>query len=129
MHRLLQRLGSSFRGVPSPSGNPPPGDGAIINPATGSITGGVGGTTYFVEYTTGGACPTTSMPMPVNGRGFRHLLQFVRLGQLMLPHIQAQLPSGCWSVVGLLGSGFGITFLKGIGFLKIGVGTFVGKMG
>ena len=29
--------------------NPPPGDGAFINPTTGEITGAIGGTTYFVE--------------------------------------------------------------------------------
>jgi len=40
--------------------NPLPGDGATINAASGSITGGVGGTTYTVEYTTAGLCPQSS---------------------------------------------------------------------
>lgn len=40
--------------------NPAPGDGATINPATGEITDGVNGTTYTIEYTTGGACPESS---------------------------------------------------------------------
>ncbi|WP_223032589.1 T9SS type B sorting domain-containing protein [Hanstruepera marina] len=40
--------------------NPPPGDGALIDPVTGTITDGVSGTTYTVEYTTSGACPETS---------------------------------------------------------------------
>ncbi|NQZ37966.1 MAG: PKD domain-containing protein, partial [Crocinitomicaceae bacterium] len=40
--------------------NPLPGDGATINASTGSITNGVGGTTYTVEYTTNGACPQLS---------------------------------------------------------------------
>ena len=36
---------------------PEPGDGAAINPSTGEITNEVAGTTYSVEYVTGGACP------------------------------------------------------------------------
>ena len=59
--------GPSF--VATPGGtfvfNPAPGDGATINPNTGEITGATPGMTYFVEYTTGGACPTTGMPQPV----------------------------------------------------------------
>lgn len=31
--------------------NPAPGDGAVVNAASGTITNGVAGTTYFVEYT------------------------------------------------------------------------------
>ncbi|WP_343606677.1 PKD domain-containing protein [Fluviicola sp.] len=50
-------------GIATPGGsfvfNPLPTDGAVINPATGSISNGIGGTTYTVEYTTGGACPGT----------------------------------------------------------------------
>lgn len=40
--------------------NPVPGGGVTINPVTGSITGGIGGTTYTVQYTTSGACPQSS---------------------------------------------------------------------
>ncbi|NRB84855.1 MAG: hypothetical protein HRU49_13955, partial [Winogradskyella sp.] len=40
--------------------NPDLGDGAVIDPATGTITNGISGTTYTVNYTTGGACPQTS---------------------------------------------------------------------
>ncbi len=40
--------------------NPLPGDGATINPTTGAISNGVGGTTYTVEYTTNGPCPQSS---------------------------------------------------------------------
>lgn len=40
--------------------NPAVTDGATINPATGAIANGVGGTTYTVEYTTAGACPGSS---------------------------------------------------------------------
>jgi len=40
--------------------NPAPGDGATVNAASGSISNGVGGTTYTLEYTTTGACPATS---------------------------------------------------------------------
>ncbi|SDS10232.1 gliding motility-associated C-terminal domain-containing protein [Formosa sp. Hel1_31_208] len=40
--------------------NPIPGDGAIIDPATGTVTGGAFDTTYTVEYTSNGVCPTTS---------------------------------------------------------------------
>ncbi len=40
--------------------NPVPGGGVTINPTTGSITGGVGGSTYTVQYTTSGACPQSS---------------------------------------------------------------------
>jgi gliding motility-associated-like protein len=35
-------------------------DGATIDPTTGEITNGVGGTTYNVSYLTSGACPATS---------------------------------------------------------------------
>jgi gliding motility-associated-like protein len=40
--------------------NPEPIDGSTIDPVTGEITNGVNGTTYTVEYTTGGACPESS---------------------------------------------------------------------
>jgi gliding motility-associated-like protein len=40
--------------------NPAPGDGSSINSTTGEITNGVNGTTYTVEYTTGGACPESA---------------------------------------------------------------------
>jgi len=40
--------------------NPVPGGGVTINASNGSITGGVGGTTYTVQYTTAGACPQSS---------------------------------------------------------------------
>lgn len=36
--------------------DPPPGDGATINPATGMITNAVGGHSYTVKYTTPGTC-------------------------------------------------------------------------
>lgn len=36
--------------------NPPPGDGAVINPTTGVITNAVGGNSYMVQYTTPGTC-------------------------------------------------------------------------
>ena len=39
----------------------PPTDGAVIDPLTGTITGGGYGSTYFVNYTTNGPCPTTSL--------------------------------------------------------------------
>jgi hypothetical protein len=41
--------------------NPEPGDGATIDPATGTITGGSLGSTYDVEYTTSGPCPVSSI--------------------------------------------------------------------
>uniref|UniRef100_UPI0026339E10 PKD domain-containing protein n=1 Tax=uncultured Psychroserpens sp. TaxID=255436 RepID=UPI0026339E10 len=37
--------------------NPVPVDGAVIDAITGTITNGVSGTTYTVEYTTSGPCP------------------------------------------------------------------------
>jgi hypothetical protein len=40
--------------------NPEPGDGAVINATTGTITNGVPGATYTVEYTTNGNCAATS---------------------------------------------------------------------
>lgn len=40
--------------------NPLPTDGAIINSSTGEVTNGVGGTTYTIEYTTSGACSSSS---------------------------------------------------------------------
>ena len=48
-------------GITTPGGtfsfNPNPGDGASIDPITGIISDGIGGTTYMVSYTTGGMCP------------------------------------------------------------------------
>lgn len=41
--------------------NPDPSDGSILNPTTGEIVDEVGGTTYSIEYTTGGACPESSI--------------------------------------------------------------------
>ncbi len=38
----------------------PTGDGATINPTTGEITDGIGGTTYTIQYQTSGSCPTSS---------------------------------------------------------------------
>jgi hypothetical protein len=40
--------------------NPAPGDGATIN-GSGTVSNGTLGTTYFVEYTTTGACPASSI--------------------------------------------------------------------
>ena len=40
--------------------NPDPGDGSVIDPATGTVTGGISGATYTVEYTTNGVCPSSS---------------------------------------------------------------------
>lgn len=40
--------------------NPIPEDGAAINPITGTVTLGVGGATYTVEYTTAGSNPDVS---------------------------------------------------------------------
>ncbi len=40
--------------------NPVPTDGAIIDPATGAVTNAPFDTSYTVEYTTNGTCPTTS---------------------------------------------------------------------
>ena len=38
----------------------PLGDGATIDASTGAITNGVGGTTYTIEYETGGACSAST---------------------------------------------------------------------
>lgn len=40
--------------------NPVPSDGATIDGISGEISNGVTGTTYTVEYTTGGTCPSSS---------------------------------------------------------------------
>ncbi len=45
--------------------NPDPLDGATINPSTGEITNGVGGTSYNVQYLVGTSCPD-SMVQTVN---------------------------------------------------------------
>ena len=51
-------------GIATPGGtfsfNPVPSDGAAINASTGSISNATAGTTYTVQYTTGGSCPGTS---------------------------------------------------------------------
>ena len=41
--------------------NPVPTDAAVINAATGTITGGTSAATYSVEYTTSGTCPASSI--------------------------------------------------------------------
>ena len=41
--------------------NPSPLDGAIIDPLSGSISNGITGTTYSVEFNTGGGCPGISI--------------------------------------------------------------------
>jgi gliding motility-associated-like protein len=41
--------------------NPLPGDGATINPVSGTVSNGTLGNTYFVEYTTTGPCPVSSI--------------------------------------------------------------------
>lgn len=40
--------------------NPVPTDGAVIDSSTGEVTGGVFGTTYTIEYSTSGACPSVN---------------------------------------------------------------------
>ena len=40
--------------------NPDLGDGSTVDASTGSITSGIGGTTYTLEYVTAGACPDSS---------------------------------------------------------------------
>jgi gliding motility-associated-like protein len=40
--------------------NPAPSDGAIIDATTGEVTNGISGTTYTIEYTTSGICPSNS---------------------------------------------------------------------
>ncbi|WP_191858649.1 T9SS type B sorting domain-containing protein [Hanstruepera ponticola] len=40
--------------------NPQPGDGAMIDPDTGTVTGGMPETDYTIEYTTNGDCPSSS---------------------------------------------------------------------
>ena len=40
--------------------NPQPGDGAMIDSETGTVTGATNGSSYIIEYTTGGNCPETS---------------------------------------------------------------------
>ncbi|MGV3610374.1 MAG: gliding motility-associated C-terminal domain-containing protein [Fluviicola sp.] len=51
-------------GIATPGGtfsfNPAPADGATINPSTGSISNATSGTTYTVQYNTGGACPSST---------------------------------------------------------------------
>ncbi len=41
--------------------NTPPGDAAVLDPNTGSITSGTPGATYDVLYTTSGTCPSNSI--------------------------------------------------------------------
>lgn len=48
--------------------NPAPGDGSSIDPATGTISNGVVGTTYTVQYTTPAPCSvSTTQTVTVNG--------------------------------------------------------------
>lgn len=61
---------NSASSVATPGGtfafNPEPGDGATINPSTGSISNGVAGTTYTVEYTTANCGITSTETVTVN---------------------------------------------------------------
>jgi gliding motility-associated-like protein len=56
--------GATIVSVATPGGtfsfNPPPGDGAVIDPVTGEITMGTAGATYTIEYTTNGPCTATT---------------------------------------------------------------------
>lgn len=52
--------GVGFKSGGTYSFNPAVTDGATIDGATGSITGGVGGTTYTVEYITSSGCPASA---------------------------------------------------------------------
>ncbi|WP_397363812.1 T9SS type B sorting domain-containing protein [Olleya sp. R77988] len=56
--------GGTIDSVVTPGGtyvfNPAATDGATIDLATGTVTNGVSGTSYTIEYTTAGACPTIS---------------------------------------------------------------------
>lgn len=46
--------------------NTPPGDGAVIDPGTGTVTNGTSGATYDILYTTNGPCPASSnIPLTV----------------------------------------------------------------
>jgi hypothetical protein len=48
--------------------NPLPGDGAIINPTTGQITNGTGGSSYTVQYTVAcGTSTTQNVTLPAGG--------------------------------------------------------------
>ncbi len=55
---------NSATGIVTPGGtfafNPVPSDGATIDPTTGEVTNGVGGTTYTIEYTTPAPCSEVS---------------------------------------------------------------------
>jgi len=57
-------VGATIVSVATPGGtfsfNPPPGDGAVIDPITGEITMGTAGATYTIEYTTNGPCTATT---------------------------------------------------------------------
>lgn len=61
---FCQGATNSASAIATPGGtfsfNPAATDGATINATTGEITNGVGGTTYTVQYSISGACPTTS---------------------------------------------------------------------
>ncbi len=39
--------------------NPVPADGAVVDATTASINGGIGGTSYTIQYTTNGNCPAS----------------------------------------------------------------------
>ncbi|WP_430406053.1 gliding motility-associated C-terminal domain-containing protein [Fluviicola sp.] len=56
--------------------NPVPADGATINSSTGSISNATTGTTYTVQYTTGGACPA-STTHTVTATGFTYTAAIV----------------------------------------------------
>lgn len=66
---------NSATNIASPGGtfayNPNPGDGSSVDPVTGEISNGVPGTTYTVEYTTGGSCPAI-MTNNVTVNGFTY---------------------------------------------------------
>ncbi|AEH00087.1 T9SS type B sorting domain-containing protein [Lacinutrix sp. 5H-3-7-4] len=56
--------GATVDTVATPGGtyvlNPDPADGSVIDATTGTITDGLSGASYTVDYTTNGTCPSTS---------------------------------------------------------------------
>lgn len=60
---FCQGQANSATGIVTPGGtfsfNPAVSDGATINATTGEITNGIGGTTYSIQYSLNGVCPTS----------------------------------------------------------------------
>jgi hypothetical protein len=81
--------------------NPPATNGATINATTGQISGGIGGSTYSVQYTSPGPCPGTHTEtvnvLPAVTPAFNQIPPICTGGSFTLPTSSQNGINGTWS--------------------------------